>query len=62
MGEWEVHHVDHLLRRERELRADHFCDFKNEPRYTVHCSPDSNVLHFVMRSATNLDTHPEHVH
>ena len=29
-----------------ELRADHFCDFKNEPRYVVRASPnDPNLLH-----------------
>lgn len=43
-----------------ELRADHFCDFKNEPRYVVRYSADSGLLHFVMRSATNLDAHPQH--
>ena len=43
-----------------ELRADHFCDFKNEPRYTVHI--DSNIVHFNFKSATNLDTHPVHFH
>lgn len=46
-----------------ELRADHFCDFKNEPRYTVQESAtDPNVLHFTMRDATNLSTHPVHFH
>lgn len=46
-----------------ELWADHFCDFKNEPRYTVKESPsDPNVLQFVLRYATNLDTHPVHFH
>ena len=46
-----------------ELRADHFCDFKNEPRYVVRASPnDPNLLHFEFRYATNLDTHPIHFH
>lgn len=43
-----------------ELRADHFCDFYNQPRYTVKPSSDPNVLAFEMREATNLDAHPRH--
>ncbi len=46
-----------------ELRADHFCDFKNEPRYLVKASAaDPNMLQFEFRYATNLDTHPVHFH
>ena len=45
-----------------ELRADHFCDFKNQPRYTAVPSPDPAVLDFEFRDATNLDTHPMHFH
>ncbi len=46
-----------------ELRADHFCDFKNEPRYTVKSDiADSKVLHFEFREATSLAAHPMHFH
>jgi len=45
-----------------ELRADHFCDFKNQPRYTAVPSVDPDVLDFEFRDATNLDTHPMHFH
>jgi hypothetical protein len=45
-----------------ELRADHFCDYKNQPRYTAVPSVDANVLDFQFREATNLDTHPVHFH
>jgi len=45
-----------------ELRADHFCDFKNQPRYTAVPSMDPDVLDFEFREATNLDTHPIHFH
>ena len=46
-----------------ELRADHFCDYKNEPHYRVKASPaDPSVLHFELRYATNLDSHPVHFH
>jgi hypothetical protein len=45
-----------------ELRADHYCDYKNQPRYTAVPSPDPAVLDFEFREATNLDTHPMHFH
>ena len=45
-----------------ELRADHYCDFKNQPRYTAVPAVDPNVLDFEFRDATNLDTHPMHFH
>jgi hypothetical protein len=45
-----------------ELRADHYCDFKNQPRYTVLPSPDPDLLDFEFRDATNLDSHPMHFH
>ena len=46
-----------------ELRADHFCDFKNEPRYAVTLDPGSpNLLRFEFREATNLDRYPAHFH
>jgi hypothetical protein len=45
-----------------ELRADHYCDYLNQPRYTVLPSVDPDVLDFQFRDATNLDTHPVHFH
>jgi hypothetical protein len=45
-----------------ELRADHYCDFKNQPRYTAVPAIDPEVLDFEFRDATNLDTHPMHFH
>jgi hypothetical protein len=45
-----------------ELRADHYCDYKNQPRYTAVPSIDPTVLDFQFRDATNLDTHPLHFH
>lgn len=45
-----------------ELRADHYCDYKNQPRYTAVPAVDANVLDFEFREATNLDTHPVHFH
>lgn len=45
-----------------ELRADHYCDYKNQPRYTAVPAVDPNVLDFEFRDATNLDTHPLHFH
>lgn len=45
-----------------ELRADHFCDFKNQLRYVVKPSADSSALLFELRDATNLDVQPRHFH
>jgi hypothetical protein len=45
-----------------ELRADHYCDYKNQPHYTAVPSVDPTVLDFQFRDATNLDTHPLHFH
>lgn len=45
-----------------ELRADHYCDYLNQPRYTAVPSIDPNLLDFQFREATNLDTHPLHFH
>jgi hypothetical protein len=45
-----------------ELRADHYCDFQNQPRYVVRSSADGSALVFEMRDITNLDTHPRHFH
>ena len=45
-----------------ELRADHYCDFLNQPRYTVQPSLEPATLEFEFRGAENLDTHPMHFH
>ncbi|GLQ98101.1 hypothetical protein [Dyella mobilis] len=46
-----------------ELHADHFCDYKNEPRYRLEAAPnDANVIDFKFVSATNLDKYPVHFH
>jgi hypothetical protein len=45
-----------------ELRADHYCDYLNQPRYTAVPSTDPDVIDFQFREATNLDTHPKHFH
>jgi hypothetical protein len=45
-----------------ELRADHYCDYLNQPRYTAVPSLDPDILDFQFRDATNLDTHPKHFH
>ena len=45
-----------------ELRADHFCDLKNQPRFGVRSSTDPNVLTFELRDITNLDAHQRHFH
>ena len=43
-----------------ELRADHFCDMGNQLRYVAESSVDASAIHFALREATNLDTHPTH--
>ncbi len=45
-----------------ELRADHYCDYLNQPRYAAVPSADPAVLDFEFRDGTNLDTHPAHFH
>jgi hypothetical protein len=46
-----------------ELHADHFCDYKNEPRYRLDVAPnDPNAVNFQFVSATNLDKYPIHFH
>jgi hypothetical protein len=45
-----------------ELRADHYCDYGNQPRYAAKPSADPSVVEFEFRDATNLDTHPTHFH
>jgi len=44
-----------------ELRADHYCDMGNQLHY-VDESTDPQVLRFVLKDASNLDTHPHHFH
>jgi hypothetical protein len=45
-----------------ELRADHYCDYLNQPHYVAALSGDPSLLDFQFREATNLDTHPRHFH
>jgi hypothetical protein len=45
-----------------ELRADHYCDYLNQPHFTAVPSMDPDVIDFQFRDATNLDTHPKHFH
>jgi len=45
-----------------ELRADHYCDYLNQPRYVAGTSTDPSVIDFEFREATNLDAHPRHFH
>jgi hypothetical protein len=45
-----------------ELHADHFCDMGNQLRYVATPSEDTTTFHFMLRDATNLDTHPKHFH
>jgi hypothetical protein len=45
-----------------ELRADHYCDYGNQPRYVALPSTDPSLIDFGFREATNLDSHPAHFH
>jgi hypothetical protein len=45
-----------------ELRADHYCDYLNQPRYTGKPSADPSIIDLEFREATNLDVHPRHFH
>jgi hypothetical protein len=45
-----------------ELRADHYCDYKNQPRYVALPPTDPNVVTFELRDITNGDVHPRHFH
>jgi hypothetical protein len=45
-----------------ELRADHYCDYLNQPRYVARTSTDPSVIDFEFRDATNLDAQPRHFH
>jgi hypothetical protein len=45
-----------------ELRADHYCDYLNQPRYVARTSADPSIIDFEFREATNLETHAKHFH
>ena len=45
-----------------ELRADHYCDYLNQPHYVAKPTADPSLIDFEFRDATNLDTHPRHFH
>jgi len=45
-----------------ELWADHYCDYKNQPRYVAKPSSDPTIIELALRDATNLDQHPRHFH
>jgi hypothetical protein len=45
-----------------ELRADHFCDYRNQLRYVVTPSSDPDALQFTLREGLNLDVQPRHFH
>jgi hypothetical protein len=45
-----------------DLRADHYCDYGNQPRYVAGPSADPSTVELEFREATNLDTHPRHFH
>ncbi len=37
-----------------ELWLDHYCDLENQPRFTAHPQPNSDVVVFELRDITNL--------
>ncbi len=43
-----------------ELRADHFCDFKNQLRYVGRLTGDSTAIKFELKEAINLEVQPRH--
>jgi hypothetical protein len=45
-----------------ELWADHYCDYKNQPRYVARPTSDPSIIDLEFRDATNLDTHAVHFH
>src|ERR1700730_5123823 len=45
-----------------QLRADHYCDYLNQPRYVARTSTDPSVIDFEFREATNLEAHAKHFH
>lgn len=47
-----------------DLRADHYCFLRNQPRFVARPGPDPNVIAFEIRDITNLASSPEgrHMH
>jgi len=45
-----------------ELRADHYCFMKNQPRYVAKPSSDPNVIEFEFRDITNPHASPRDAH
>jgi hypothetical protein len=45
-----------------DLRADHYCDFGNQPRYAAKPSRDASTLDFEFRDVTDADINPVHFH
>ncbi len=39
-----------------ELRADHYCDLENQPRYVATYSEDPNIISFKLKEVTNLSS------
>ena len=39
-----------------ELRADHYCDLENQPRYVATYSEDPNSISFKLKEVTNLSS------
>ncbi len=44
-----------------ELRMDHYCYLRNQPRFVAKPQTDPNVIEFEMRDITNLAAHAEHM-
>ncbi len=44
-----------------ELRMDHYCYLRNQPRFVAKPQTDPNVIEFQMRDITNLAAHAEHM-
>jgi len=45
-----------------ELRGDHYCFMKNQPRYVAIPSSDPDVITFELRDITNLSASPDEAH
>lgn len=45
-----------------ELRGDHYCFMKNQPRFVAVSSEDPNIITFELREITNLSASPEEAH
>jgi hypothetical protein len=45
-----------------ELRADHYCFMKNQPRFVARPSSDPTVITFELRGITNLSASPQEGH